>query len=165
MSVAVDTKTGQALRLERATPADRDAMVEMYQTFDPKGAAMGLPPWKDPGRWLETLTPFPNFLVRAADRIVGHGVLCIEGDSGETAIFVHQDWRGHGIGKLLLLELIEEGRRLGLRRVWGMSAPDNYVMLRLAESLGFVPGSDLGVFHLDLKKENCRENPPSASAA
>ena len=165
MSVAVDTKTGQALRMDRATAADRNAMVEMYQNFDPKGAAMGLPPWKDPGRWLESLTPFPNFLVRAADRIVGHGVLCIEGDTGETAIFVHQDWRGHGIGKLLLLELIEEGRRLGLRRVWGMAAPDNYVMLRLAESLSFVPGSDLGVFHLDLKNEKAEEKSDPATAA
>jgi GNAT superfamily N-acetyltransferase len=165
MSVAVDAKTGQELCLERATQTDRDAMVEMYQSFDPKGAAMGLPPWKDPGRWLDSLAPFPNFLVRVAGRIAGHGVLCVEGDTGETAIFVHQEWRGHGIGKLLLAELIEEGRRLGLRRVWGMAAPDNFVMLRLAESLGFVPGSDLGVFHLDLKKDTAQESSNPATAA
>ena len=148
------TKKGQAFRVERATPADRPALVEMYRSFDPKAAALGLPPRKEPERWLESLNMFPNFVVKAEGQIVGHGVLCIEGDTGETAVFVHQSWRGHGIGKLLLTELIEEGRRRDLRRVWGMAAPDNFVMLRLADSLGFVTGSDPGVFHLDLKEDD-----------
>ena len=60
---------------------------------------------------------------------------------------------------------IEEARRRNLRRVWGMAAPDNYVMLRLADSLGFVPGGDPGVFHLDLTKETSRLEPRSESAA
>ena len=158
----MDAKTGQELRPTRVVAEDRKALIDMYESFDPKGAAMGLPPWIDSNRWLNSLEPFPNFVIRISGRIVGHGVLCVEGDTGETAIFVHQDWRGHGIGKVLLIELIEEGRRLGLRRVWGMAAPDNFVMLRLAESLGFVPGSDLGVFHLDLKKEDEHADPAAA---
>lgn len=148
--------------MEQLTPEDKPALVEMYRNFDPKGAALGLPPRKEPERWLESLGAFPNFVVRNQGQIVGHGVLCIEGDSGETAVFVHQSWRGHGIGKLLLQELIEEGRRQDLRRVWGMAAPDNFVMLRLADSLGFVPGSDLGVFHLDLRKKAEEESAPAA---
>ncbi|HET7840252.1 MAG TPA: GNAT family N-acetyltransferase, partial [Terriglobia bacterium] len=92
----------QALKVERMTAADRDAMVEMYVNFDPKGAALGLPPRKEPARWIDSLSEFPNFVVKIAGRIVGHAVLCIEGDSGETAVFVHQDWRGRGIGKMLL---------------------------------------------------------------
>jgi L-amino acid N-acyltransferase YncA len=150
MRATPDTIAGQALIAERATEADRAALIEMYLNFDPKGLALGLPPRKDPGAWLNSLSQFPNFVVKANGRVVGHGVLCIDEDSGETAVFVHQDWRGCGIGKLLLMELIAEGRRQKLRRVWGMAAPDNFVMLRLADSLGFVPGSDLGVFHLDL---------------
>lgn len=151
--------------VERATSADRDALIAMYLVFDPKGAALGLPPRKEPGRWIDSLREFPNFLVRDSGRIVGHAVLCIEGDSGETAVFVHQDWRGRGIGKMLLQELIDEGRRRDLRRVWGMAAPDNFVMLRLADSLGFVPGSDPGVFHLDLKSDGAAQSPPETSAA
>jgi L-amino acid N-acyltransferase YncA len=151
MKAVAESTAGHAFRLERATVADRAALVEMYLNFDPKGAALGLPPRKDPNAWLESLSQYPNFVVKVGDRVVGHGALCIEGETGETAVFVHQDWRGHGIGKLLLKELIAESRRQDLRRVWGMAAPDNFVMLRLADSLGFVPGSDPGVFHLDLK--------------
>jgi GNAT superfamily N-acetyltransferase len=145
------TQTQRTFQVERATPADRPALLEMYLSFDPKGAALGLPPRKDPGAWLDALSIYPNFLIKAQGRVVGHGALCVEGDAGETAVFVHQDWRGRGLGKLLLNELIAEGRRLGLRRVWGMAAPDNFVMLHLTDSLGFMPGSDRGVFHLDLK--------------
>ncbi len=152
-------------QVERATGADREALIVMYLDFDPKGAALGLPPRKEPGRWIDSLSDFPNFVVRDSGRIVGHAVLCIEGDTGETAVFVHQNWRGRGIGKMLLQELIAEGRRHDLRRVWGMAAPDNFVMLRLADSLGFVPGTDPGVFHLDLKEHASEQEPPASSAA
>lgn len=149
MNAALQTE--QTFQVERATPEDRQGLIEMYESFEPKGAALGLPPRKEPGRWLDSLRSSPNFLIRAQGRVVAHAVLCVEGDSGETAVFVHQDWRGHGLGKLLLNEMLAEGRRLGLRRVWGMAAPDNFVMLRLADSVGFMPGSDRGVFRLDLK--------------
>jgi GNAT superfamily N-acetyltransferase len=165
MKAATESRAGCVLKAERATEADRVAMLQMYLDFDPKGAALGLPPRKDPQIWIESLSQFPNFVVKVRDRVVGHGALCIEGDAGETAVFVHQDWRGHGIGKLLLMKLVAEGRRRGLRRVWGMAAPDNFVMLRLADSLGFVAGGDPGVFHLDLKEENSEGDPTSASAA
>jgi len=46
-----------------------------------------------------------------------------------------------------------------------MAAPDNFVMLRLADSLGFVPGGDPGVFHLDLTQESSKQEPRNASAA
>ncbi len=164
-TLVAERQTNHLMKVERATPADRAALIEMYLIFDPKGAALGLPPRKEPERWIDSLSEFPNFVVKVAGRIVGHAVLCIEGDSGETAVFVHQDWRGRGIGKTLLKELIEEGRRHNLRRVWGMAAPDNFVMLRLADSLGFVSGSDPGVFHLDLKSDASSQTPPEISAA
>lgn len=163
MRATAEFVAGQTFRVVTATEADRAGLVEMYIHFDPKGLALGLPPRKDPKRWLESLSPFPNFVVKAGTRIVGHAVLCVEGDTGETAVFVHQDWRGRGIGKLLLTELIAEGRRRHLRRVWGMAAPDNFVMLRLADSLGFVAGSDPGVFHLDLKAKECSIHPTAAA--
>ena len=37
-----------ACEVRRATPADRDALVEMYLSFEPKGAALGLPPYRQP---------------------------------------------------------------------------------------------------------------------
>ncbi len=144
------TKVARTFTVERATPQDRQALVEMYESFEPKGEAFGLPPRKDPGRWLDSLAPYPNFLIRMEGRVVGHGVLCVEGEKGETAIFVHQDYRRHGVGRSLLEALIAEGRRLGLKRVWGMMDLANVVMLRLAESVGFTPATEQGILHMDL---------------
>lgn len=165
MTASVEHITGQAVKVVPAADEDRAGLIEMYLEFEPKGAALGLPPRKDPGAWLEALGVFPNFVVKAGGQIIGHAALCIEGDTGETAIFVHQDWRSHGIGRMLLCELIEEARRRNLRRVWGMASPDNFVMLRLADSLGFVPGGDPGVFHLDLTQKGSNQEPRDASAA
>jgi phosphinothricin acetyltransferase len=77
-------------------------------------------------------------------------VICPEGESAEVAVFVHQDHRGRGLGKVLLNALVEEARRLGLRHVWGTTNWENVPMLRLAHSLGFVTGADPEVFTLDL---------------
>ena len=165
MTPGIEPRTAAAFRVEPAKPEDRAGLIQMYLEFEPKGAALGLPPRKNPEAWLDALSEFPNFVVKAAGRIIGHATLCIEGDSGETAIFVHQDWRSHGLGRILLRALLEEARRRNLRRVWGMAAPDNFVMLRLADSLGFVPGGDPGVFHLDLTKDKSKQEPRNSSAA
>lgn len=138
------------LEVERVTPADREALVAMYLVFEPKGASLGLPPRNDPGRWLDKLAKFPNFLIRGEGRIAGHAVLCPCGASGEVAIFIHQDYRGRGLGRRLLTALIEEARRIGLRHVWGTTELDNLPMLRLALRLGFRTGQDPATFSLDL---------------
>jgi GNAT superfamily N-acetyltransferase len=140
------------LELRRATPADREALVEMYLSFEPKGVCLGLPPREHPGSWLDGLSAYPNFLLAASGHIAGHAVLCTDGDSAEVAVFVHQEFRGRGLGKWLLSEVVAEARRRGLRRVWGVTEPDNIPMLRLANSLGFMPGENLNEFYLDLRQ-------------
>jgi len=136
--------------LRRATPADMAALAAMYESFEPKGAAMGLPPRANPERWLADVSIFPNFVISTEGRIVGHGLVCPDGDTAEVAVFVHQSQRSRGLGKWLLSTLVDEARRLGLRRVWGTTDLENVPMLRLAHSLGFVTGADPEVFTLEL---------------
>lgn len=140
---------GLQIQVRQAQASDRPALEAMYAAFEPKAEALGLPPLRaeDTARWLDGLSAFPNFLAREGDRVVGHGAVCADGDSAEVAVFVHQDFRGRGIGRRLLNELIAEARRLGLRRVWGIAAPDNIPMLRLAYSCGFIPGDEMGEFY------------------
>lgn|SRR5574337_1984619 len=147
-----ETKVQEATTLEprRATAADHDAILAMYQSFEPKGACLGLPPRKDPGRWLDGLAAQPNFVIFAGGCVVGHAILCIGGDTGEIAVFVHQDYRGRKLGKRLLRAMVDEARLRGMRRVWGMTEYDNLPMLSLARSFGFVPGKDPREFYLDL---------------
>jgi GNAT superfamily N-acetyltransferase len=138
------------LTLRLATRADRAALIAMYLSFEPKGACLGLPPRKEPHFWLDNLSAFRNFVVLSDGHIVAHAALCDDGESGEVAVFVHQDFRGRKLGKRLLAALIEEARRSGLKRIWGMTELDNVPMLRLAHSLGFSAGTDPREFFLTL---------------
>ncbi len=163
MIAEAQIETAASFELRRLSPPDRDALVAMYESFEPKGASLGLPPRKELQKWLDRLAGYPNFIAFLEDRAVGHAVLCPEGATGEVAVFVHQDYRGLGLGKRLLSEAISEARRLGLWRVWGTTETDNVPMLRLAFSLGFVPGKEAGEFYLDLR-ERTRAQPDPVSA-
>ena len=148
-AAALETSS-PALSLRLATHDDRGALIAMYLSFEPKGACLGLPPRKEPQFWLENLSAFPNFVIVAGERIIAHAALCSDAESGEVAVFVHQDFRGKKLGKRLLVELIAEARRNGLKKIWGMTELDNVPMLLLARSLGFSPGADPREFFLTL---------------
>ena len=153
-------ETTAELTLERATYEDLAAVERMYHEFEPRGEALGLPPRNDAdtANWLRTLSDCMNFLLRDGEQVVGHGVLCPFEDTAEVAVFIHQDYRGRGAGRMLLENLIDEAKRLGSRRVWGIAQPENLPMLRLARSCGFVMGREPGEFYLLLKRD---ENHPS----
>jgi L-amino acid N-acyltransferase YncA len=151
--MTLETKSAilETVKLRPAESQDREALVEMYQTFEPKGASLGLPPRINQDAWLARLACHFNFVLELEGRLVGHGVLCAEDSSAEVAVFIHQEYRGAGLGKLLLAHMVEEARRLGFRRVWGVTELDNVPMLRLAHSLGFRRGEDPGEFSIELQ--------------
>ncbi|MCL6565609.1 MAG: GNAT family N-acetyltransferase [Acidobacteriia bacterium] len=140
----------EIFELRAATPADRPALLAMYATFEPRPGSLGLPPRYGLEQWLDRIQSFPNLLLWDRERVVGHGILCPQDDSAEVAVFIHQEYRGRGLGTLLLSELVQQARRMGLRRLWGMTELDNVPMLRLARSLGFVSADDPRQFYLDL---------------
>jgi acetyltransferase len=59
-------------------------------------------------------------------------------ESCEFAIVVSQDWQGHGVGRHLLLRLIEIAKARGLKTMTGQILATNVRMLGLAKALGFV---------------------------
>lgn len=124
--------------------------MSFYAGFEPKGASDGLPPLRDIAEWLDSLAPYPAFLAEQAGRIVGHGILCPEKDRAELAVFVGQEFRGLGLGRALMQQMIALARRTGLRMEWGQTHPDNAPMMRLALKLGFVAESDQREFHMPL---------------
>lgn len=135
MPAVVDRETDVVIR--PLTAGDRPALVAMYESFEPKGSADGLPPAHHPEVWLDRVANSPNLIALVQGRIVGHAILCPEGTSGELAVFVHQDYRNRGIGRRLLTALIGEADRMGLDRVWGTTEPDNVAMIRLTGEMGF----------------------------
>ena len=58
-------------------------------------------------------------------------------DSAEFAILVSHFVAGQGLGKALMLRLIEWAKAHGIRRIWGEVLDDNTAMIELALALGF----------------------------
>jgi acetyltransferase len=57
--------------------------------------------------------------------------------SGEYAVLVRSDLKGHGLGWLLMRHLIEYAKASGLQTMTGAVLAHNTTMLRMCESLGF----------------------------
>ena len=119
----------------------------MYVEFEPKGEYQGLPPRSESQirRWLTQLREqsFDQFVAAVGERIVGHAMLCPSQrrTEAELAIFLHQDYRGLGLGRRLLLGVLNFGcKKLVLDRVWLFVTGSNPVALHLFEDVGFRPG-------------------------
>jgi RimJ/RimL family protein N-acetyltransferase len=144
----LQNETVEAL-LRKTADLDYEHLVAMYEEFEPKGEFQGLPPRSTSQikKWLTQLGElgFSQFVVEVGGRIVGHSMLCPSQrkTEAELAIFLHQDYRGYGLGKELLLGTLNFGcKRLDLQYVWLFVTGSNPVALRLFEQVGFRPRSD-----------------------
>ncbi|HYB91010.1 MAG TPA: GNAT family N-acetyltransferase, partial [Candidatus Binataceae bacterium] len=63
-------------------------------------------------------------------------------ESGEYAILVRSDLKGHGLGWLMMQMIIEYARAEGIRAIEGQVLPGNAAMLRMCEELGFALSHD-----------------------
>ncbi len=79
------------------------------------------------------------FLARVADEPVGMVFLKAHGEgTGElNRMYVRESARGRGLGRALCTALIDEARRLGLRRIVLDALYRHYEALPLYESVGF----------------------------
>lgn len=82
----------------------------------------------------------PDFVLvaKVGQKIVG---FCISNDDAETIWLawygIATDWRGHGIGKKLLLRLIEVMREQGVSKIWCDSRASNNISISLLQEVGF----------------------------
>jgi acetyltransferase len=59
------------------------------------------------------------------------------GESGEYAILLRSDLKGHGLGWALMQMIIEYGKSEGLTQIIGQVLQENSVMLKMCRELGF----------------------------
>ena len=118
-----------------------EQLVEMYENFEPKRAAQGLPPM---GRdriisWLEQLQKNGDNLVALYQgRVLGHTMLCaVNPTRAEFAIFIHQEYRNQGIGTKFTEVTLEFAREKGYRRIWLSVEVNNLIAIRVYKKLGF----------------------------
>ena len=132
---------GRAFTLREYVQKDRVSLLRMYDVFEPKRVAQGLPP-DAPAlrlRWVDTvLAAGEHIMVDIEGRVLGHGMLLPFGDGdAELANFLHQSVRDRGIGTTLNRALLDTGRRRGIRRVWLSVEPSNRRAVRSYEKVGF----------------------------
>lgn len=78
------------------------------------------------------------WLLEAAGRIVGHGILSVAaGESHLLNVCVHPDCQGNGYGRALVEHLLERARCCDARAVFLEVRPSNLIAYRLYEQLGF----------------------------
>jgi len=136
------------LTLTRAEKEDLPGIVVIYNqailkttaTFDTQAKTLeDQIPW-----WNVHNDTFPIFVVRKAAQVVGWGSLspfsdrCAYSKTAEVSLYIHEDFRGIGLGKMLMGALISHVRTTDLHTVVSRIAGDNQVSLGLHEAFGFV---------------------------
>jgi GNAT superfamily N-acetyltransferase len=64
-------------------------------------------------------------------------------ESGEFAVLVRSDLKGHGLGWMLMQSIIEYARVEGIRTVGGQVLRENTMMIAMCRELGFLIKTDL----------------------
>jgi RimJ/RimL family protein N-acetyltransferase len=120
-----------------------EPLVAMYEAFEPKRGAQGLPPL---GRdriltWLRPLlSENLNLLALHGDKVIGHTMLCpvpLRRGCAEFAIFVHHDFRNQGIGTEFTRATLNYGKEKGLHQIWLTVEVNNFPAIRVYKKLGF----------------------------
>lgn len=117
-----------------------EALVGMYERFDPEGRAQGIPPVEPaPIRaWLRTVLAGPSVVAVHDGAIVGHVMFTPDDDGGhELAIFVDSEYRHAGVGTALLRAGLGHAQSEGVDDVWLQVGGSNLVAQRLYRKLDF----------------------------
>jgi GNAT superfamily N-acetyltransferase len=132
---------------------EREALVEMYEAFDPADRAQGIPPGKEARirEWLSNILDEDclNVIAWDGDTAAGHATLVPDGDAYELAIFVLQAYQRSGIGTRLMYALLGYGSAEGVEKVWLTVERWNHPAVNLYQSVGFET-SDTESFELEM---------------
>lgn len=142
LPTTVRDRAGRTFPVRRYTEADGPALVAFYEQFEPKRAAQGLPPQGTARieRWLHQVLPVGvHLLMRPADAVVGHAFLVPmrHPTTAEYAVFLHQDYRGQGLGTELNAVAANVARASGFQRLWLSVAPHNRAAIGSYQHVGF----------------------------
>jgi RimJ/RimL family protein N-acetyltransferase len=135
------SKSGLEIEVIELSDSRFEELVDMYDDFEPKRGAQGLPPI---GRerivtWLRHLqTHDYNLLALSGNRVTGHSMLCpLDAERAEFAIFLDQGFRNQGIGTGLTEATLDYARRLKLRNIWLSVETNNRWAVRVYRKTGF----------------------------
>jgi L-amino acid N-acyltransferase YncA len=99
-----------------------------------------LPTWED---WDKAKLKHSRLAAVINDTVVGWAALssvsdrCVYGGVAEVSIYISNDHQGKGIGKALMLKLIEDSERNGIWTLQSGMFPENEATVALHKSAGF----------------------------
>ncbi len=145
--VTFEDREGREIEIRPYVPSDDgdndelEALVAMYDDFDPADRAQGIPPGRE-GRirnWLENILRDDclNVIAWDGDAAAGHATLVPDEDAYELAIFVLQKYQRAGIGTHLMEALLGYGATNDVERVWLTVERWNRSAVGLYEKIGF----------------------------
>lgn len=135
------SKTGLKIEIVELSDSRFEDLVTMYEVFEPKRGAQGLPPV---GRerivtWLRHLQKDGyNLLALANSHVIGHSMLCpVDATCAEFAIFLDQGSRNQGIGTGLTAATLAYAEQLNFRNIWLSVETNNRCAVRVYRKTGF----------------------------
>ena len=137
------------MRIRPARPADLPALLEIYNdAVVSTTASWDLEPWTPAqhAEWYATKAAkaHPVVVADEAGEVLGYAAYGpFRGKAGyartmEHSVYVREGQRGKGIGRALLVAIVESARADGVHALIGGLSADNEVSLALHRSLGFV---------------------------
>ena len=150
---ALEPQKAHAIQIRVATVADAAAIAEIYnQGIEDRVATYETEPRsaEDQQAWLRSIAGrYPAVVAHIDDETVGWAGAgpyrtreCYRG-IGEFSMYVRRDWRGSGVGDLLVGALISEAERLGLWKLLSRIFPFNEASRALCRKHGF---REVGVY-------------------
>lgn len=141
-SRSIKDKLGRTVYLRPYEEGDFMGLSEMYDEFEPKGIAIGLPPEHEENRhkWLRGIVEeWFNVVAVLENRIVGHTALDRPeaGNARELMIFVHQDYQNKGIGQALTLSMLDAAKVMDCEKVWVVVENLNRIAIAVFKKAGF----------------------------
>lgn len=134
-------RDGAAFIIRPLRDTDGAELRRFYDEFEPKRRAHGLPPEKTEriDAWLRTILPQGVHLVVERDGLIGHAFVTPTEREGvsEYAVFLHQSFRGKGMGTQLNFAMVDAARAAGIKTLWLTVEPRNKPALRSYLKVGF----------------------------
>ena len=131
-----------------ATTTDLPAINDIYNYYVPRSTCTyQLEPEPLEGRqaWFAAHSPekYPVIVAEQDGRIIGWGSLSKFRDRAaynptvEASVYIHHDFHRQGLGRALLVDLIERAKKIGYHSLIGGASADQTASIALQESLGF----------------------------
>ena len=150
---ALEPQKTDGIQIRSATLEDAAAIAEIYnQGIEDRVATYETKPRsaEDQQAWLRSIAGrYPAVVAQIDGEIVGWAGAgpyrtreCYRG-IGEFSMYVRRDWRGSGVGDLLVAALISEAERLGLWKLLSRIFPFNEASRALCRKHGF---REVGVY-------------------